>query len=47
MAEAHDALICIGEKKFIDDNNRKKYNNHHYLKNTKEIQISIMIYLKH
>ncbi len=38
MAEAHDALICIGEKKFIDDNNRKKYNNHHYLKNTKEIQ---------
>ena len=25
MAEAHDALICIGEKHFIDDQNRFRY----------------------
>ena len=24
MAEAHDALICVGEKSFVDDTNRKK-----------------------
>ena len=33
MAEAHDALICIGEKQFIDDKNRFKFSNQHYLKN--------------
>ena len=32
MAEAHDALICIGEKQFIDDQNRFRYSNQHYLK---------------
>ena len=25
MAEAHDALICVGEKSFVDDKNRKKF----------------------
>ncbi len=38
MAEAHDALICIGEKKFIDDQNRFKYSNQHYLKKNEELQ---------
>ncbi len=37
MAEAHDALICIGEKQFIDDKNRFRYNNQHFLKNNEEI----------
>jgi len=37
MHEAHDALICIGEKNFIDDNNRFKYSNQHYLKSNKEL----------
>ena len=37
MHEAHDALTCIGEKRFIDDNNRFKYSNQHYLKNNKEL----------
>tara|TARA_B100000963_G_scaffold336267_1_gene331146 strand:+ start:1370 stop:4786 length:3417 start_codon:yes stop_codon:yes gene_type:complete len=37
MAEAHDALICIGEKKFIDDQNRFRYSNQHYLKKDDEI----------
>ena len=38
MAEAHDALICIGEKKFIDDPNRFRYNNQHYIKKDKELK---------
>ena len=38
MAEAHDALICIGEKQFIDDKNRFRYNNQHFLKNNEEIR---------
>ena len=38
MHEAHDALICIGEKSFVDDPNRKKYNDQHYLKSSKELQ---------
>ncbi len=37
MAEAHDALICIGEKKFVDDKNRFRYSKEHFLKETKEI----------
>ena len=31
MAEAHDALICVGEKTFVDDTNRKKFKNNHFL----------------
>ena len=38
MAEAHDALICIGEKKFIDDLNRFRFNNQHYIKKSKELK---------
>ena len=38
MAEAHDALICIGEKQFIDDKNRFRYSNQHYLKKNEEIK---------
>ncbi len=38
MAEAHDALICIGEKQFVDDQNRFKYSNEHYLKKSHELQ---------
>ncbi len=38
MYEAHDALICIGEKNFIDDKNRLKYNNQHYFKSHKELE---------
>ena len=32
MHEAHDALICIGEKTYVTDKKRKKYSNQHYLK---------------
>ena len=38
MYEAHDALVCIGEKNFIEDKNRFKYNNQHYLKSENEIK---------
>ena len=38
MSEAHDALICIGEKQFIDDPNRFRYSKNHYLKTKEEIQ---------
>ncbi|MBD1150413.1 DNA polymerase III subunit alpha [Pelagibacterales bacterium SAG-MED29] len=38
MAEAHDALICIGEKQFIDDQNRFRYSNQHYLKKSGELK---------
>ncbi len=38
MAEAHDALMCIGNKQFIDDQNRFRYSNQHYLKKSEEIE---------
>ena len=38
MYEAHDALVCIGEKSFIDEKNRFKYNNQHYLKSQKDVK---------
>ena len=38
MAEAHDALICIGEKQFIDDQNRFRYSKQHYLRTDDEIK---------
>ena len=37
MAEAHDALICIGEKKFIDDSSRFRYSDQHFIKNTDDL----------
>jgi DNA polymerase III subunit alpha len=38
MYEAHDALICIGEKNFVDDKNRFRYNNQHYFKSPDELE---------
>ena len=38
MYEAHDALVCIGEKNFIDDKNRFRYNNQHYFKTHEELK---------
>tara|TARA_B100001057_G_scaffold401223_1_gene412652 strand:+ start:2414 stop:3667 length:1254 start_codon:yes stop_codon:yes gene_type:complete len=37
MYEAHDALRCIGEKRFIDDKNRFKLSDQHFLKKQDEI----------
>ena len=38
MYEAHDALICIGEKNFVDDKNRFRYSNQHYFKSQEELE---------
>ncbi len=38
MAEAHDALICVGEKRFVDETNRRKYKNNHFLRDSIEIE---------
>ena len=37
MHEAHDALMCIGQKNFIEDKNRFRLSNQHYLKKNNEI----------
>ena len=38
MYEAHDALVCIGEKNFVDDKNRFRYSNQHYFKTHEELE---------
>ena len=37
MYEAHDALICIGNKTYINEKKRIKYTSEHYLKNDMEM----------
>ena len=37
MHEAHDALICIKNKTYINEKNRIKFSNHHYFKNDLEM----------
>lgn len=37
MYEAHDALICIAEGKYLADENRKKYNDQFYFKSSEEM----------
>ena len=38
MHEAHDALMCIGQKTYINDSNRLKLSNQHYLKSSDEMK---------
>jgi DNA polymerase-3 subunit alpha len=37
MHEAHDALICIGNKTYVNEKSRIKLSNQHYLKNNSEM----------
>ena len=37
MHEAHDALVCIGEKNFVENINRFKYSNQHFLKKNEDL----------
>ena len=37
MHEAHDALICIGNKSYVNDKNRIKFSDHLYFKNNSEM----------
>jgi len=40
MHEAHDALVCIGKKNFVENSNRFKYTNQHFVqKNVDLIQL--------
>lgn len=38
MHEAHDALICIGNKTYLNDENRKKFSDQHYIKTDKQME---------
>ena len=38
MYDAHDALICIGNKTYLNEKNRIKYSNNHYLKSDEEME---------
>jgi DNA polymerase III subunit alpha len=38
MFQAHDALVCIGEKNIIDDPKRLKYSDQHYFKSQNELE---------
>ena len=37
MHEAHEALICIGQKTYLNDKNRLSYSNEHYFKSSEEM----------
>ncbi len=37
MYDAHDALMCIGNKSYINDKNRFKYTDQHYFKSNNEM----------
>ena len=37
MHEAHAALLCIGEKTYVNEKNSKKFTDEHYLKNSDEM----------
>ena len=37
MFDAHDALMCIGEKTYVNDSNRTKLTNQHYFKSSEEM----------
>ena len=37
MHEAHDALICIGNKTYVNDKSRIKFSNQHYFKTNSEM----------
>ena len=38
MFEAHDALLCIGQKTYVDEKNRKKFSDQHFIKNSDELE---------
>ena len=38
MYEAHDALVCIKEKNFVDDRNRFRYSNQHFFKSANDLK---------
>ena len=47
MYEAHDALVCIGEKNFVDDKERLRYSNQHYFKSQVDLEKLYFDILRH
>ena len=43
MFEAHDALMCIGQKTYINDQKRFKLTNNHYFKSSSEMSEIIFV----
>jgi len=37
MYEAHDALVCIGQKNFVDDPNRLRFSDQHFVKKNEDM----------
>jgi len=37
MHDAHEALICVGQKTYLNDKNRISYSNQHYFKSSEEM----------
>ena len=37
MYEAHDALVCIGQKNYVDDPNRIKFSDQHFIKKNEDM----------
>ena len=37
MSEAHDALMCIGQKTYVNNTNRLKLSDQHYFKSSDEM----------
>ena len=37
MYEAHDALVCIGQKNYVDDPNRFKFSDQHFIKKNEDM----------
>mgnify|MGYP001166915498 CR=1 FL=1 len=37
MHEAHDALVCIGSKSFVEDSSREKLSNQHFVKKNEDL----------
>ena len=37
LYEAHDALLCIGQKNYVDDTNREKFSNQHFIKKSDDL----------
>ena len=35
--EAHDALVCIGQKNFVDDPNRPRFSDQHFIKKNEDL----------
>ena len=45
MHEAHDALICIGNKTYVNEKNRLRFSDQHYFKKSSEMSDLSLIHI--